>query len=151
MIVGYRQIANKINCYQASSQMLNKEGTSTAGRESEIIIVNQGENGRAGSGNNNLNVGVSVINNTLEAGKPIIVEVDYKNNSPNADGMTDHFVVISSVTQNINNGKVMSTVYNFYDPGTQNRDWGTSVNNTLSIINNQMTGKYEISLFNPTQ
>jgi RHS repeat-associated protein len=143
------QITNNMNCYQASSQMLSNVGVSTAGKGYEVIIVNQGENGRAGTGNNNLNTGISVINNALEDGNPIIVGVDYRNGSPNADGMTDHFIVISSMTHNINNGNVTRTTYNFFDPGTQYSAWGTSPNNNLSFSNNQIIGTYVNKLAQP--
>lgn len=136
------QITEGINCFQASSKMLANEGVTSAGRGSEVIVVNLGENGRAGSGNSNLNKGVSVINMALENGNPIMVGVDYKDKSPNADGMTDHFIVISSMTEKIKNGATVNTTYNFFDPKTNQPNKGRSSNNTLSTNNSQLTGYY---------
>lgn len=136
------QMLEKKNCYKASMMMLEKVGVATAGRSSEVVIVDQGENGRVKAGNDSFNTGILVINDALESGDPIIVGVDYRSGSPNADGMTDHFVVVSSMKQNINNGNVAATTYNFFDPGTRHSNYGTSINNTLSVSRNQITGVY---------
>ncbi|MDR1631802.1 MAG: DUF6443 domain-containing protein [Dysgonamonadaceae bacterium] len=143
------QIKNKTNCYQASLQMLKNDGVTTAGRGYEVIIVNRGENGSAGTGNDNFNTGVSIINNALGNGNPIIVGIDYKDGYSNVDGMTDHFIVVSSMTENINNGNVTRTTYNFFDPGTKHSTLGTSPNNRLSFSNNRITGTYIGKLTHP--
>jgi len=56
--------------------------------------------------------------------------------------MTDHFIVISSKTETLDKGKVISTTYNFFDPRTSRKDWGTSPTNKLTIQNNKMVGTY---------
>lgn len=50
--------------------------------------------------------GINAVNNALENGNPIEVGVDYKkeqvnNLAPNGDGMTDHFIVVSSKTETL--------------------------------------------------
>jgi hypothetical protein len=138
------QTANKeSNCYKASCQMLNNEGVQTAGRSNEVLVTSLGENGRAGNPTSNAQYGFNIIDNALEQGNPIIVGVDYKSGSPNADGMTDHFIVISSKTETLDHGRVTSTTYNYLDPRTKYQDRGTSPENKLTIQNNKMVGTYK--------
>ncbi len=136
------QITNGTNCYEASSKMLQNEGVETAGRGSEILVTGTAANGRAGDANANANNGVAVVDRALENGNPIMVGVDYKNGSPNADGRTDHFIVVSSKTETLNNGAVTSTTYNYFDPRTSHQNYGTSSDNQLTRSNNQLTGSY---------
>jgi len=136
------QITNGINCYQACSEMLKNEGVQTAGRANEILVTGLGENGRAGNPTSNAQNGFNAIDNALEQGDPIIVGVDYQNGSPNADKMTDHFIVVSSKTETLDKGKVSSTTYNYFDPRTSDPDLGTSPTNKLTIQNNKMVGTY---------
>jgi hypothetical protein len=136
------QIANGINCYEASFQILQNESVETAGRGSEILVTGTAANGRAGDANANASSGFAVVNQALENGDPIMVGVDYKNGSPNVDGRTDHFIVVSSKTETLNNGTVESTTYNFFDPRTSHQNYGTSTNNQMTISNNKMTGYY---------
>jgi len=56
------------------------------------------------------------------------------------DGMTDHFVVVSSKTETLNNGQVTSTTYNFFD--RRNQAYGTSSLNILTRQNNMLKGAY---------
>ena len=136
------QITNGTNCYQASSEMLQNEGVETAGRGTEVLVTGTAANGRAGDANANASNGFALVDQALENGNPIMVGVDYKNGSPNADGRTDHFIVVSSKTETLNNGAVSSTTYNYFDPRTLHQNYGTSSNNQLTISNNKMTGSY---------
>jgi RHS repeat-associated protein len=136
------QISEGINCHEASSQILQNAGAETAGRGSEILVTALGSDGRAGDANSNAGNGFSEIDRTIEGGNPIIVGVDYKDGSPNADKMTDHFIVISSKTEALKNGKTTSTTYNYFDPRTSKKSYGISPNNVLMINNNYMKGSY---------
>jgi RHS repeat-associated protein len=136
------QRTNGTNCYQASSEMLQNEGVETSGRGTEILVTGTAANGRAGDANANASTGFAVVDQALENGNPIMVGVDYKNGSPNVDGRTDHFIVVSSKTETLNHGAVTSTTYNFFDPRTSYQNYGTSSNNQLTISNNKMTGSY---------
>jgi len=142
------QITNGTNCYEASCQMLNNEGVQTAGRANEVLVTGLGENGRAGNPTANAQNGFKMIDNALEHGDPIIVGVDYQGGSPNYDKMTDHFIVISSKTETLDKGKVTSTTYNYFDPRTKHKDWGTSPTNKLSIQNNKMVGTFNHEYYN---
>ncbi len=131
-------------CKIACDQMLSKEGVNSNGER--INVVNSDANGVATTPTANATKGFNAIDKALENGNPIEVGVDYKlkqvnNIPPNGDGMTDHFIVISSKTETLDKGKVTSTTYNFFDPRSSKAN-GTSSSNTLQISNNKMTGYY---------
>lgn len=70
--------------------------------------------------------GIKKINDTLAAGKPIIVGVNIKKGSPNFDKTTDHFVVL------VESGSDSKGIYyRFFDPGTQHASAGTDPKNRL--------------------
>jgi len=133
-------------CKIASDQMLANEGVNSNGER--INIVNADVNGVATTANANATKGINAVDNALENGNPIEVGVDYKpiqvnNLAPpkgKGDGMTDHFIVVSSKTETLNNGQVTSKTYNFFDP--RNSQFGTSPANTLKINNNKLTGAF---------
>jgi len=66
--------------------------------------------------------------------------VQLHNKKPNGDGITDHFIIVSSKTETLNNGQVTSTTYNFFDPRKQ--AYGTSSLNILTRQNNMLKGTY---------
>ena len=77
----------------------------------------------------------------------IEVGVDYKlvqvnNLKPSGDGVTDHFIVISSKTEQISDGRTVSTIYNFFDPRTSSRTRGTSSTNILRVENKMLKGSF---------
>ncbi len=138
--------SSSTGCKIACDQMLSKEGVNSNGPR--INIVNADANGVATTANANATRGINAIDNALESGNPILVGVDYKpiqvnNIPPNGDGMTDHFIVISSKTETLDHGKVTSTTYNFFDPRTSNSANGTSSLNNLQIVNNKLMGAYK--------
>ena len=131
-------------CKKASDQMLTNEGVNSNGEK--INVVNADANGVATTANANATRGISAIDNALENGDPIEVGVDYKakqvnNIPPNGDGMTDHFIIVSSKTETLSNGQITSKTYNFFDPRSSAAN-GTSSSNTLQIINNILSGYY---------
>ncbi|VBB45388.1 conserved exported hypothetical protein [uncultured Paludibacter sp.] len=130
-------------CKIASDQMLANEGVNSRGER--INVVNADANGVATAANANAARGIDAVDKALENGNPIEVGVDYKskqvnNIPPNGDGMTDHFIVISSKTETLSNGQVTSKTYNFFDP--RSRQYGTDATNILRVNNNKMTGYY---------
>jgi hypothetical protein len=130
-------------CKVASDQMLANEGVNSSGER--INMVNADANGVATTANADATSGINAVDNALENGIPIEVGVDYKpkqvnNIPPNGDGMTDHFIVVSSKIETLNNGQVTSKTYNFFDP--RKAEYGTSPSNTLHISNNKMVGAY---------
>jgi len=130
-------------CKIASDQMLANGGVNSNGER--INVVNADANGVATTATSNATRGINAVDNALENGNPIEVGVDYKprqvnNIPPNGDGMTDHFIVVSSKTETLSNGQVTSKTYNFFDP--RKAQYGTSPSNTLHISNNQLVGAY---------
>lgn len=107
--------------------------------------MNSDANGVATTATTNATRGINAVDKALENGNPIEVGVDYKpkqinNIKPNGDGMTDHFIVVTSKTETLSNGQVTSKTYNFFDP--RKAQYGTSTSNTLQINNNKMTDAY---------
>ena len=130
-------------CKIASNQMLANEGVNSNGERSNV--VNADAKGVATTANASATRGINAVDKALENGNPIEVGVDYKpkqvnNIPPNGDGMTDHFIVVSSKTETLSNGQVTSKSYNFFDPRSSAN--GTSSSNTLQISNNKLTGHY---------
>ncbi|MCC2548204.1 DUF6443 domain-containing protein [Hymenobacter sp. BT175] len=139
------QINEGLNCYEACEKMLTNEGIETAGRGSETLLTEKGDNGKPGAASVDAASGVKIIDQTIENGSPIIIGVDYRNGSPNFDGMTDHFVVVSGKTETISDGQVTSTTYNFFDPRTAHENKGTSSTNSMQIND---SGKLKGSYYN---
>ncbi len=130
-------------CKIASDQMLANEGVNSNGER--INVVNADANGVATTATANATRGINAIDKALENGNPIEVGVDYKpkqvnNLKPNGDGMTDHFIVVSSKTETLSNGQITSKTYNFFDPRSSAN--GRSSSNQLHIENNKMVGTY---------
>jgi RHS repeat-associated protein len=132
------------DCKIASDEMLAIEGVNSAGER--INVVNADANGVATTANSNASKGIKAVDQALENGNPIEVGVDYKskqvnNLKPNGDGMTDHFVVVSSKTETLSNGQVTSTTYNFFDP--RSSTYGTSPSNQLQRSSDKLVGAYQ--------
>jgi hypothetical protein len=141
------QIKNGTDCHTASNKMLSNEGTKSSGEK--IAMTNSTTDGRSSDATNTAQSGIKQVDKALENGNPIVVGVDYKkgNASANGDGQTDHFIVVSSKTETLNNGTVTGTTYNFFDPRTQwgpnsTLNYGTSSDNQLTVSDNKMTGSY---------
>jgi hypothetical protein len=125
-------------CNKASDAMLANEGVKSSGME---VVVNNAGNGRAGTANDKASNAIDKMSNALDLGKPTKVNVDYKNSGKNsADGMGDHFIVVQGKTETLNNGQVMSTSFNYFNPGSHDVKAGTSPNNTLNIMNRTLVG-----------
>jgi hypothetical protein len=76
-------------------------------------------------------LGVKTIDSYLKQGKPIIVGVNFKPGSPNADLTTDHYVVI------MGSGKVNGKqFYRFFEVGTTRISAGTSPLNRFYLNSN---------------
>ncbi|MFA8301429.1 MAG: hypothetical protein ACEPOV_14775 [Hyphomicrobiales bacterium] len=133
-------------CKRTSDKMLSKAGVSST-RSNEILMTNHDANGVVTTATNNVNTGIEVVDNALDSGEPIIIGVDWKskqthNKGKYGDKMTDHFIVIMGKTETFNgSGQKTSTEYRFFEPGTQNRTKGTSLNNTLKRVDDFLQGK----------
>ena len=140
----YVSQTGKTGCKVASDQMLANDGVNSKGER--INVVNADANGVASTPTKKADKGIKAVDNALENGHPIEVGVDYSpvqlhnKKSDGGDGMTDHFIVISSKTETLNNGQVTSSNYNFFDP--RKNAYGTNTLNVLTRQNNMLKGAY---------
>ncbi|UOQ54228.1 DUF6443 domain-containing protein [Hymenobacter cellulosivorans] len=138
------QITENVNCYEASKMILNNDGVETADRTHEILIANKTKEGRAGDASNQAPNGLNEIDKAIDRGNGIILGVDYHDGSPNHDGMTDHFIVVSGRTDVLKKGVVTSSTYNYLDPRTAHKNKGVSPNNILTVESDgKLTGSYD--------
>ena len=140
----YVSQTGKTGCKVASDKMLANDGVNSKGKR--INVANADANGVATTPSKNADKGIKAVDNALENGHPIEVGVDYSpvqlhnKKSDGGDGMTDHFIVISSKTETLNNGQVTSSNYNFFDP--RKNAYGTNMLNILTRQNNMLKGAY---------
>ncbi len=124
----------KTGCKVACDMMLKEKGLNSNGQRVNMAIAN--DNGVVVGSSSTAQIGFLAVTSALERGMPIEVGVDYKavqvnNIPPNGDGMTDHFVLITGLTENISDTRVISCRYNFFDPRTTNTPNGTASSNYL--------------------
>ena len=131
---GYRR-SDPTGCFRRCAKMLSSVGVTPYGPEGNIYLADPTKDGRAGASSMSFEDAVAYIERELGANRPVIVGVDYKDGSPNRDGMTDHFVLIV--------GHAGSNGYRFYDPATSHPSDGTNASNTLVIRKDQITGQYK--------
>ncbi len=127
-------------CNKACDAMLSNTGNSSNG--SMNIIVDNAGSGRAGSANSTGFDAISKMSTALDFGNPTKVNIDFRSGSGSGDKMGDHFVLAQGKTEQIRNGKVTSTSFHCFDPGTGNRSKGTSPANILSVVNNRLEGTH---------
>ncbi|MCP3163506.1 LysM peptidoglycan-binding domain-containing protein [Myxococcus qinghaiensis] len=123
-------------CFRAATAMARQAGANVTDVSQRIQVA-------TGEGPNGITVnrqaaerGRNYIDQQLAAGKPVVVGVNHRSdrNVGNADGITDHFVVITGrgVDQQ---GR---TYYTFNDPATRNQSRGadTNANNRFYVDEN---------------
>lgn len=110
----YNSDGNRImECADAAKIMCAKRGgkkkTSSA---NDITVSNHNEKGRATTAKkSNFIAGLDKTVQSLLKGIPVMAGMDYKDGSPNADGVTDHYVVITSVTFNLSKSESGNLIY----------------------------------------
>jgi hypothetical protein len=122
-------------CNKACDAMLSNVGVKSVGMD---IVVNNAGNGRAGNANSNAANAIAQMSANLDAGLPTKVNVDYRNGQSSADGMGDHFIVVTGRTDNISNGQTTSTSFRYFDPGRKDAVNGTSPSNSLNVVNGRL-------------
>jgi RHS repeat-associated protein len=129
----------KKQCFTAAKEMVATTGATVRGGGQAAGIVtgkeSVSENSYSIVSNGNTTTAINYIDSQIDLGYSVAIGVDYKKGSPNNDGVTDHWVSVSSRITNIRSG---STSYRFYDPGTSNRANGTHINNIFSLNDNGM-------------
>ncbi|NTX35291.1 LysM peptidoglycan-binding domain-containing protein [Myxococcus sp. CA033] len=125
-------------CFRAATAMARQSGANVTDVTRRIQVA-------TGEGPNGITVdrqaaerGRNYIDQQLAAGKPVVVGVNHKStaNVGNADGITDHFVVITGrgVDQQ---GR---TYYTFNDPATRNQSRGADTNPNNRFYVDENTG-----------
>jgi RHS repeat-associated protein len=127
-------------CNKASDAMLNGVNAVSGGMD---VIVNNGSDGRAGTANGRAATAIDKMSNNLDFGLPTKINIDYKAGQSSSDKMGDHFMVVMGKTENISNGgRVTSTSFRYFDPGTRSTTKGTSTSNILNVIGGRLTGTH---------
>ena len=134
--------AGSTACFRASKVMTEMAGGSVLPPGQRIQIgIGEDHKGRLAVNSNAARQGIERIESQLSQNKPVTVGVSYKDANYNADGLTDHFVVITGKGQD-ENGK---TYYTFNDPGTKHRSLGSDKNVANRFYIDEKTNK----LFRP--
>ena len=99
-------------CNKASDAMLANNGNASSGM---TVVVNNAGDGRAGAANGNATNAISDMSKALDLDKPTKVNVDFRSGTQSGDKMGDHFVVVQGKTEQLSNGRVTSTTFNYFD------------------------------------
>lgn len=128
--------SDRQGCKRRCVEMLNASGEELSGELIKMTI--NGEDGTPKNPSKNFQMGIDVINSTLDSGVPIILNVDHSiGNASSADGAGDHFIIV--VGKSVIDGK---TYYHFYDPATSDLKRGTANRNVLQIKDGYLTGDF---------
>lgn len=111
-------------CYDYASKMAKAGGGDAAkGRQDRLqIATGEGRDGRVTVDPEKAKQGKDYIDRRLEAGKPVVVGVSYKNGKlNNGDHVTDHFVTITGRGSDTDPATGQKRqYYTFNDPGSRN-------------------------------
>lgn len=120
-------------CFRRASEMLQAAGYRTVGPDhADVIQMTQADSTDSLQIQDNIQDGITLINEHLDNNIPIMVGVDYHDGHPgNSDETTDHWLVIVGRTTNNN-----QTCYLYYDAQTSHESVGTSIDNKLCEQNN---------------
>ena len=128
--------SDRVGCKRRCVEMLKLSGGELSGARIDMTI-NDG-NGRPISPSSNFEKGIDAIDKSLNNGKPIILNVDYKvGNASSADKAGDHFIIV--VGKTVIDG---IAYYHFYDPATKNVNRGTSNGNVLYVKDGYLSGDF---------
>ncbi len=127
-------------CKIACLQMLSNAGTNTSALSMATMVNNVG-NGVAGDAVIDADAKIQLLQDFIfERGLPIIAAVDWKSGYSSGDRIGDHFIVIMGMKYIFNQGKIVNTMYRFFDPGTRFPANGTSKSAWLNTVNQRLQG-----------
>ena len=120
------------------SQMANAKGVKKTGEEGNCfyqagkMVEQSGATSLVGTANNisGYKEMQAYMDNQIDAGYSVRVQVDRKSRSRDFDGRGDHWVAISSRTIDFRTNEVL---YNYYDPGTYHKEKGTQPQNRFQL------------------
>ena len=127
-------------CCAAANKMRTQRGGALTSYSNELPVVSNDGNGRAGIGIiDNFLVGLSETSAQLQKGIPVVAGMDYKEGSPNKDGVTDHYVAITSISMDLtfNNGGIQLAggFLGYANPGSSTTARGLSEKNNRFTFN----------------
>jgi len=138
----------KTGCKKACDEMMSNAGTSAQARNDK----NQQVGKEVGTADNykiiptsNVSNGLKRLNANIEGrGTPTLVGVDHSYGNQRNDGTTDHFVVITGKSIDL---QTKSESFRFFEPGTRSPAKGTSSNNTLKLGDDGLLrgGRYTVT------
>ena len=122
------------------SQMANAKGVKKTGEEGNCfyqagkMVEQSGATSLVGTANNisGYKEMQAYMDNQIDAGYSVRVQVDRKSRSRDFDGRGDHWVAISSRTIDFRTNEVL---YNYYDPGTYHKEKGTQSGHRFQLRN----------------
>ena len=130
------QDSDNRGCFDRCKEMLAEVGCEVDGGDIRMT-ENDESTGRPIEPSDTFQEGIDEINETLDKGKPIILNVDYKEGKYSRDGAGDHFIIV--VGKAVING---NTYYHFYDPATSHVNTGTQNTNVLYIKDGYLSGSF---------
>lgn len=104
------------NCFYQAGEMVKRSGATSLGGTANNI-----------SGYKEMQ---TYMDDQIDAGYSVRVQVDRKSRSRDFDGRGDHWVAISSRTIDFRTNEVL---YNYYDPGTYHKEKGTQPQNRFQL------------------
>ena len=125
---GKKKSGQEGNCFYQAGKMVERSGATSLG-STEYNVLKEKEK----LDNRKMQ---SYIDSQIDCGYSVRVHVDRKNKRQSFDGNGDHWVAISSRTTNF---RTNETYYNYYDPGTYWKIYGTSSDNCFQFRNNCWT------------
>ena len=125
---GKKKSGQEGNCFYQAGKMVERSGATSLG-STEYNVLKEKEK----LDNRKMQ---SYIDSQIDCGYSVRVHVDRKNKRQPFDGNGDHWVAISSRTTNF---RTNETYYNYYDPGTYWKIYGTSSDNCFQFRNNCWT------------
>ncbi|WP_224371204.1 hypothetical protein [Hyalangium versicolor] len=112
-------------CLKAASAMVSAAGASMLpGANNRIQTRRFDEQGNIVPDSTGAERGRQYIDQQLALNRPVVVGVNHKPGSLNADNITDHFVVVTGRGVDAQG----RTYYSFHDPGTENTSRGSDTN-----------------------
>ncbi|HZI15417.1 MAG TPA: LysM peptidoglycan-binding domain-containing protein, partial [Myxococcus sp.] len=113
-------------CFRASTAMARAAGVQVTGPDRRIQVATAESAQGITVNRQGAERGRAYIDQQLAAGRPVVVGVNHRagRNVGNADGITDHFVVVTGRGTD-SQGR---TFYTFHDPATRNASRGSDTN-----------------------
>ena len=126
-------------CCAAANKMRTQRGGTLTTYANELAVVSNDGNGRADKSIvDNFFISLTEVAHQLSKGIPVVAGMDYKEDSPNKDGITDHYVAITSISLDLtfDNGgiQLVGGFIGYANPGSSSALRGLSEKNNMFSI-----------------